>query len=119
MIKVRRSVFETNSSSTHSITMCTKDQYQDWKDGNVYWSRWSRKFVTKAEIEEQMETQRKSYFESYPECTEADFIEDFLQDEGYYTFDQYDDIDYEGFYTEFITPAGETVVAFGYYGYDG
>lgn len=28
MKQVRRGVFETNSSSTHSITICTEDEYE-------------------------------------------------------------------------------------------
>lgn len=120
MIKVRRSVFETNSSSTHSITMCTKDQYEQWKNGELYWSRWSECFITKSEVEEKMNKEREAYFADYPRRTEEDFLEDFLQDEGYYSFDDYSDkIDMEGFHDEFTTPSGEIVVAFGYYGYDG
>lgn len=30
MKQVRSNTFETNSSSTHSICMCTKDQYVNW-----------------------------------------------------------------------------------------
>lgn len=31
MRQVRRMTFETNSSSTHSLTMCTKEEYDNWK----------------------------------------------------------------------------------------
>lgn len=47
MLKIRHNVFETNSSSTHSITMCTKDQYEQWKNGELYWYRWGESFATK------------------------------------------------------------------------
>ena len=32
-ISVRKGVFETNSSSTHSLTMCSEDEFDQWKDG--------------------------------------------------------------------------------------
>lgn len=35
MIQVRQGVFETNSSSTHSITMCTKNEFNEWADGKI------------------------------------------------------------------------------------
>lgn len=119
MIKVRKGTFETNSSSTHSITMCTSSQYDEWKNGELYWSRWSGCFISKSEVEEKLAKDRESYFARYPECSEEDFLNDFLDEEGYYTFKDYcEKIDYETFHDEFTTASGETVVAFGYYGYD-
>ena len=35
MIQVRQGVFEANSSSTHSITMCTKNEFNEWVDGKI------------------------------------------------------------------------------------
>ena len=35
MIQIRQNIFETNSSSTHSITICREDEYQDWVAGNT------------------------------------------------------------------------------------
>lgn len=34
--QVRREVFETNSSSTHSITMCMKSDYDRWNNGEIF-----------------------------------------------------------------------------------
>lgn len=36
MLNIRHGVFETNSSSVHSLTMCSGKQMQDWKDGKIY-----------------------------------------------------------------------------------
>lgn len=30
MIQIRFNVFETNSSSVHTLTVCTKEQYEAW-----------------------------------------------------------------------------------------
>ncbi len=45
MITVRRGVFETNSSSTHSITICSKKQFDDWKAGKCFYNIANEKFV--------------------------------------------------------------------------
>ena len=38
MIQIRNNIFETNSSSVHSITICTEEDFQQWKKGNLIWS---------------------------------------------------------------------------------
>ena len=106
MIQVRRNVFETNSSSTHSITICTEDEYEMWKRGEVYWSRWDENFVSKEEVEEGF---KKS---------NMDDIDDYLYDEGLYTFDRYNDIEMETYEEHYQTKSGDKIIAFGYYGYD-
>lgn len=49
---IRNRVFETNSSSTHSITMCMKSDYDKWKNGELYFLECKEKFVTKEERDE-------------------------------------------------------------------
>lgn len=95
MRQVRRGVFETNSSSVHSITMCMKSDYDKWVNGELYWDRWGDQFVTQDVVDK------------------ADYKGQ------YYSYKKYcEDIEYEDFYDEFITPSGETVISFGYYGTD-
>ena len=36
MIKIRYGVFETNSSSTHSLTMMMKSDYERWEKEGLY-----------------------------------------------------------------------------------
>lgn len=49
--QIRRGVFETNSSSTHSITMCSEKEYDEFEKGNMYIERWgSHKLYTKEEM---------------------------------------------------------------------
>ena len=44
--QIRRGVFETNSSSTHSLTMCSEEEFEQWKKGEVLFDAWgSKKFV--------------------------------------------------------------------------
>lgn len=37
---VRKGVFETNSSSTHSMIMCTGEEYQKFEDGEMLVNVW-------------------------------------------------------------------------------
>ena len=93
---IRRGTFETNSSSTHSITMCTESDFDKWKNGEMYWNRWNEELVPKEEVEK---------------------LEDEYGDKIYYTYEEfnsYDYLEYETFEDHF-----NGVAAFGYYGYDG
>ena len=107
MLQIRKNVFETNSSSTHSLTICSKDEYQDWVDGKFYWSRWNENFVSNEEVEEKF---KKSNYDNFDE---------YLIDKGLYTFDRYDDIEMETYEESYKTKSGDEIIAFGYYGYDG
>ena len=96
---IRRGIFETNSSSVHSITMCSDDEYSKWKNGEVYYDRYNKTLV---ESNEEIERERE-------------------EDTRYLTYDEFHDwdyIEYETFSDIYTTPSGETVHAFGYYGYD-
>ena len=38
--QIRRGVYETNSSSTHSLTMCSKEEFEQWKNGELLFDKW-------------------------------------------------------------------------------
>ena len=94
--QIRRGVFETNSSSVHSLTMCTQSDYDRWKDGELIYDYWDNKLIS------------------------IDELDDDYEEERYYTYDRFDEyaFDYETFEDTFTTENGDTVVAFGYYGRD-
>lgn len=120
MKQIRRNVFETNSSSTHSITMCSKDEYNRWEKGELYLYRWGDKFKTRDELIEMLKTD--AYYRlRYPneDWNNPDTIDEILEDEGWLTEEQYwDDVDMETFCESYTTSSGEEIMAFGYYGYD-
>ena len=127
MRQMRIGVFETNSSSTHSVTMCMKSDYDKWVNGELYWDRWGDKFVTKEFVEKEIEEWREKFRECEPEYVQGDeewdeafdeYINDDKQYYSYEEFNDYDYLDYEKFASTFKTPSGEEVVTFGYYGYD-
>ena len=45
--QIRRSIFETNSSSTHSITMVSGSEYDKWKNGELLYDIDNETLVTK------------------------------------------------------------------------
>lgn len=91
--QIRRGVFETNSSSTHSITMCSKEEYEKWRKGELLLDYWSDNFV-KATDENKNNEDCKTYDEYWEDCE----------------FETYED--------SYTTKSGEKVIAFGYYGHD-
>lgn len=98
---VRFGMFETNSSSTHCMTMCSQEEYDSWKNGDIIYDRDYDRFVDIAEMDKDDE--------------EADW--------RYLTYDDVFDwrngkISMETFEAAYTTSKGETVVAFGWYGYE-
>ena len=100
-IQMRSNVFETNSSSTHSIAICTENDYKAFKKGKKLIDRNSLKLYNS--VEEGMAQDKWS--------EEEDFM-------TYEEFEEYVSEYYEEFEEKFTTPSGDKVVAFGYYGYD-
>jgi len=42
---IRRGVFETNSSSTHSLCIASKEDFKKWQNGELVYDSWSDKLV--------------------------------------------------------------------------
>lgn len=45
MKQIRKNVFETNSSSTHTLAICTEDEYKDWQNGKLLFNKWRETFI--------------------------------------------------------------------------
>ena len=127
MFNARNGVFETNSSSTHSITMCMESDFIAWENGDVYlndgsgWSSYSaykdKQFVTKEEAIDILTNNK------YPPSKDlmlldTDELEEWFKENEIYTCENYRWEWFEGYEDKFTTPNGDTIVAFGYYGYD-
>ena len=110
MRTIRRGVFETNSSSVHSMTMCSKSEYDKWENGELYYNLWRGRFVSPDEI-----------IDGIPYCQMADDVR--AEDYGILTIEEYDAyIDnhyYESFGETYTASNGEEVVTFGFFGRDG
>lgn len=59
MLSIRENVFESNSSSVHSLTITSKAQYKRWEDGEVVWQRGAERFYTIPELWEIIEKEIK------------------------------------------------------------
>ena len=114
--QIRQGVFETNSSSVHSLTMCTAEEYQKWENGEVLFWKWEGKFGTRDEIIEALKN--KSWCRNV-DWNNEDMVDDVFSDEGVKTCEEYFEDEYfETFEERYTTPRGDEVVAFGYYGHD-
>lgn len=120
---VRKGVFETNSSSTHTMIMCTGEEYQKFEDGEMLVDLMDEELFSYDDIVDLItdDYYKDIFSESGIDITDkravvkwaAANIDD-LQDAD----DFYDDTYLETFSQSFTTESGEKVVAFGRYGYD-
>lgn len=119
MFKIRHGVFETNSSSVHSLIMVNDEEYNKLESGQCYVNRYGsidKVVVPKDEIIKELR-QRSSIYSS---DMDEDELEDLIEDYGYMSFDKFyeDNEEYETFFDSYTTKSGETVYAIGYYGHD-
>ena len=91
---IRFNVWETNSSSVHSISICTKEDYVKWVNGELFYDIFNEKLTN--ELTNKWDEKNYNY-------------EDF--------WDNYCEY-YEIFEKTFKTPHGDEIVVFGYYGED-
>lgn len=95
--QIRQGVFETNSSSVHSLTICDADEYQKWQDGTLVMDDYNDKLVEVTD-ETKEDEDRYRTFESYWKYKEDNF---------------------ECFENEHTTKSGDKIMVFGYHGHDG
>lgn len=126
MIQVRQNIFETNSSSMHSLSIVMQSDFDRWCSGEVLYSEYvfigfDGDFVTREQALEILKSKHRKLFDPGDE----DFwenhysnLEEFLDEYGFKTIEAYGD-GYDWMQEHFTTPSGEKVVAFGYYGCDG
>lgn len=151
---VRYGVFETNSSSTHSLTICSGEEYSKWENGELYWNYWGNFVEMPEEYRDYTDEQwialldekeyfikegkgysiyisldywysEKDYFDTKSEAYAVHknwLIDKYLYDyENLYSIKVFNETkeQYEHFWEKYITPSGDEIIAFGYYGYDG
>lgn len=132
--QIRRGVYETNSSSSHSITMCSEEEFEKWKDGKLLFDSWKEEFVDVVNLSNnQKEDARKEYeskknefskdWKDLSESAKEKYYEKYIKEhdlivEECETYNDYmNDYELESFIDKYTTKNGEKVVAFGKYGY--
>ena len=121
--QIRRGVYETNSSSCHSLTMCSEEEYSKWCSGKLLFWVDKKKFGTKEDIiEELKELTRWDNSLMYPDVNWDDdsVVADIFDSEEIQTSDEFFNDEYlEMFEETYTTPNNEKIIAFGKYGYKG
>jgi hypothetical protein len=119
--QIRIGVFETNSSSTHSLTIVSSSEYYDWTSGKVLFNNNSQQpFVTQEEAIALMKVQTwRRDIPNFDKMDEDELVEE-LRDNGFYTYQGYQDTYkyLEYFDQHHTTKGGEELVAFGNFGHD-
>lgn len=110
-IQVRKGLFETNSSSVHTLVMCDESDFDKWKNGELVYDYMNCELVPTTddkyvEWSKMTDEEKEDSFSLYDYLTYDDF------------FENWEAIDYERFEQSYKTEKGETVIAFGYYGHD-
>ena len=130
--QIRRGVFETNSSSIHSLTMCMKSDYSRWTEDNLFlftgfgWCYPDDNKPQKNHFYTKEEAIAFEKLSKYPpsedfDWNDEDAVMEMLHDNEWYDFDYWDDYygsEYETFEENLTTPSGDEIIAFGYYGHD-
>ena len=137
MYSIRRNVFETNSSSTHSLIICSDKTYNDWMDGKVVYDSYDEEFVEakqptehdfhKAEVMymENKSDYMKDWKDLTPEMQLAYLKENVMEENDTYQYRTYEDYKNEmdsmeeSFERTYETEHGDVVHILGYMGYDG
>ena len=97
MIQIRQGVFETNSSSTHALAICTQEEWDKLKSGEYLVNEWEITdmiSIDDPKAANDLDTQYVTYEELYNHST------------------------CEFFSRHFTSPSGDKMVAWGFYGYD-
>ena len=133
--QIRRGVFETNSSSTHSLTMCSEEEFEAWKRGDLLFKEWDGKFVSATDVSDACKDMAKDNYEHYKTEYQKDWSDlsdsakqkyyaQYAKDNGYIdedakTYKEYMENCYlETFVQRYTSKSGDKIVAFGEYGYD-
>ena len=137
MYQIRQGVFETNSFSTHSMCICTEEEFANFKGNKAMWDKNADKIVPTNKITRSYVQRAKEYYtkqqtsfmkdwdslspESQLEFIVSQFDQSYAGDWLFEDKTFYKDwgTNFERFESHFTTPSGDKMVAFGEYGYDG
>ena len=133
--QIRCGVFETNSSSTHSLVMCSEEEFEAWKRGETLFQEWrSENFVSanklsdydKKKASEDYDDNKGDVQKDWKDLSDEAKQKHYIQyakehdiiDEYAKTYEQYmNEGDLETFVQRYTSKNGDEIVAFGKYGY--
>lgn len=110
--QIRKNVFETNSSSTHSITICSEEEWEGFKDGKLAVND-AGKFMPVEKLLPNPDYDPDDYPGRLIDPADSSW------DNEYETYDSYFYDEYLEVYSyNYTTKSGDKIVAFGKYGHD-
>ena len=118
MIQIREGLFETNSSSTHSLNICTNQEWLDWKAGKLLYNPYENSFIDNYLLSDDKKMDRlrdyyntsvkKSFYKEFQDLTKIEIqelmmkaiedgfifknmaeLEDNSDNSGWFTYDGY------------------------------
>lgn len=111
--QIRQSIFETNSSSIHSIAICSDETFTDWVNGRVKYKPDTDEFMNTEDADQENEKK----LQEYSTITSSIYDIDVYDWSNYYlSYNEYFS-NYVGYY-ETYEYSSKGVTAFGYYGHD-
>lgn len=134
--QIRRGVYETNSSSTHSLTMCSEEEFEQWKNGELLFDEWgSESFVKANSLSDDDKKYAAQDYENYKDEFSKDWSDlsesakekyytkyakkNNIVDDDAKTYEEWQCGNLETFVNRYTSKSGDKIVAFGKYGYDG
>lgn len=136
MYQIRNGVFETNSSSTHSLCICTEEDFEKFKDNKALWDKFSDRIAPINKISPQYVSRAKKYYQTVQDSFMKDWDELSEENQNEFIVKEFDlsesgdslfedkvffdswGANLETFVEHFTTPSGDKMVVFGEYGYD-
>lgn len=122
MIQIRQNIFETNSSSVHTLTITDNDTYEKWLnkellyiDEDDYWYLENTDF----DSEKENFVSKERAIDLYEQIVEDEYHPNF--EEVFKTYSQwlYSFEELYHYKTDYTTKNGEKIVIFGKHGYCG
>lgn len=136
---IRKGIFETNSSTTHSCVIMTEKQYKDWEETDLYhfnagwYNPWKErnlpvglcpkdnKLYTQEEVLMFLKQIGYDYspedYEDYEDCD--NLIDCFIKDSDYFIrYSDWENMELESDINYFTTDSGEIIVVICKYGAD-
>ncbi len=115
--QIRAGVFETNSSSTHTLSIMPRKDYEKWISEGLYYR--DGKLYTKEEVIKNLQEYDKKWGYKPKDYSDDDEFYDERRDFNYETYDEWLDDEYLEIYVkDYTTESGDEIVAFGKYGYN-
>lgn len=125
---IREGVFETNSSSTHSLVIMEESDFKKWKDGKLFYNEDNYIPQANRKLDKELDALYKDHSEFYTK-KEIEDLKKFFSDhdieideeEWEETFQTYEhwrqEDELESSVYKHTTPGGEKIVAVAKYGY--